>query len=657
MVVYSKMDEALGVPLDSAGGQSRYGVKVRRGTRIALDPHPSSPDPTDRDSVRAWLEGRPRPWAVDLFCGAGGLSLGLEDSGFSVIAAADSDRVTTETYAANIQGLTWTGDLSKPDGFISQLNEWGIGKVDLVAGGPPCQPFSIAGASKIGDLVRKGRRQARDERADLWQSFFAIADRLEPSVLLFENVPNFAQSQGGALLIALLDELKHRGYKVHVDVLEAWKYRVPQHRSRLFVVGVKGKGQFRWPQPMGKPPTVGQAIGDLPVVQADSREEVLPYDGPPTTTLARLLRRGLRGKESYLIRDHVTRAVRPDDAEIYSHMKPGDTYLDTPERLRRYRSDIFDDKYLRLSFNDLSRTITAHIAKDGYWYIHPREHRTLSIREAARIQTFPDRFRFAGPPSTRFQQIGNAVPPMLASAIASSLLRTLNAHSASESLANPGSSDETTDGHFRDALARWFNHSGRQFPWRSSSLTPWQHLLVEMCLHRTRAPQVAKIGEELLALGRTPQEFLDNSKTLQPLLATLGLRWRSDNLTSAATFVQERLDGDVPDNWQELVAIPGVGDYIASAVLCFAFGRRSILMDTNTTRIARRLKGGPSKPWRQRLYLHHLAGPKGATAEWNRALLDLGALVCTSHKPKCGTCPVRAYCATGGEVPNSPPTV
>ena len=263
--------------------------------------------------------------------------------------------------------------------------------------------------------MRKGHRQARDERANLWQSFFAIADRLEPSVILFENVPNFAQAQGGALLIALLDELKHRGYRLHVEVLEAWKYRVPQHRSRLFVVGIQGDGQFEWPKPMGRRPTVGQAIGDLPVVQADSREEALLYDGPPTTTLARLLRRGLRGKESHLIRDHITRAVRPDDAEIYSHMKPGDTYLDTPERLRRYRSDIFDDKYLRLSFNDLSRTITAHIAKDGYWYIHPREHRTLSIREAARIQTFPDRFRFAGPPSARFQQIGNAVPPMLAS--------------------------------------------------------------------------------------------------------------------------------------------------------------------------------------------------------------------------------------------------
>ena len=131
MVSRSKVDEALGVPLDSAGEQSRYRVKVRRGTRISLDPHPSSPDPTDRDSVRAWLDSRPRPWAIDLFCGAGGLSLGLEEAGFSVVAAADSDSVATETYAANIQGLTWTGDLSKPDGFISQLEEWGIERVDL----------------------------------------------------------------------------------------------------------------------------------------------------------------------------------------------------------------------------------------------------------------------------------------------------------------------------------------------------------------------------------------------------------------------------------------------------------------------------------------------------------------------------------------------
>ena len=631
--------------MNGANRDSRYRVAIRRGPRISLNPHRGSPDPNDKNCVRDWLESRPRPWAIDLFCGAGGLSVGLEEGGFSVVAAADSDPVTTETHAANIQGLTWTGDLSNPSGFLRQLDNWGIEDVDLLAGGPPCQPFSTPGLSKIGDLVRRGSRRPRDERADLWRSFFAIVDRLNPKAMLFENVPNFAQAQGGTLLIALVDELESRGYRVHVQVLEAWRYRVPQHRSRLFVIGIAGSGSFEWPKPIGRRPTVGQAIDDLPVVQADVRDEVQLYEGPPTSVLARLLRKGLRGSEALLIRDHVTRSVRPDDAEIYRLLEPGATYMDVPEHLRRYRSDTFSDKYLRLSFEDLSRTITAHIAKDGYWYIHPREDRTLSIREAARIQTFPDKFRFAGHPSSRYQQIGNAVPPLLASAIASSAKSALEDRDA-----DAGTDDRhlTRVSSFRDDLVRWFRHNRRDFPWRSRSLSPWQILLLEMCLHRTKAEQVARVANQLLSLGETPDSFIDNSKKLAPVLASLGLHWRSANLVSAAEFIRDRLAGEVPDNWQELTAIPGVGDYIASAVLCFAFERSSVLMDTNTVRIAHRVLGSSDQPsWRLRLALHELAGHRGADVQWNQALLDLGALVCTARAPKCEVCPVHASCATG----------
>ena len=502
--------------MKSVKRRSRYKVKLRRGPRISLEPHHASPDPNDSDAVRAWLESRPRPWAVDLFCGAGGLSLGLEEGGFSVVAAADLDPVATETHAANIQGLTWTGDLSNPAGFLHQLDDWGIESVDLLAGGPPCQPFSRAGTSKIADLVCRGSRHAHDERADLWWSFFSIVDRLSPRVMLFENVPDFAQAQGGALLIALMDELRSREYRVYVKVLEAWKYRVPQHRSRLFVIGMLGEGAFDWPNPRGRRPTVGQAIGDLPVVAADDRDEARRYDGRPKSMLARLLRKGLRGTEARLIRDHVTRAVRPDDAEIYRLLKPGDTYLDVPVHLRRYRSDAFEDRYLRLSFDGLSRTITAHIAKDGYWYIHPRENRTLSIREAARIQTFPDRFRFAGNPSTRYQQIGNAVPPMLASAIATSVRRVLQ---DTQNRERGDGLHSTSRSSFRDDLVAWFKRNRRDFPWRRADLNPWQVLLVEMCLHRTKAEQVAKVADELLTLGQTPDSFLDNSAILAPSLA------------------------------------------------------------------------------------------------------------------------------------------
>ena len=627
---------------------SGYRLPKRRGLRIRLPPHPDSPDPNDRQSVRKWLASRPRPWAVDLFCGAGGLSLGLEEGGFAVVAAADSDPVAAESHAANIQGLTWVGDLSNPAGFIHQLDEWGIESVDLLAGGPPCQPFSNAGISKIGDLVRRGIRDAHDERADLWRSFFSIVDRLKPRAMVFENVPDFARVQGGALLIALRDELWNRQYGVHVKVLEAWEYRVPQHRNRLFVVGIAEHGEFEWPEPIGNPPNVGQAIRDLPVVPADCREEVQEYYGPPNTLLARLLRRRMGRKEARLIRDHVTRAVRPDDAEIYEMLGPGDTYLDVPERLRRYRSDIFYDKYLRMSFDGLSRTITAHIAKDGYWYIHPSEDRTLSIREAARIQTFPDRFRFAGHPSNRYRQIGNAVPPLLASAIASSVRNTLEKGNGS-SAKRINERNLTKGSSFRDDLDAWFSLKRREFPWRDRDLSPWQMLLVEMCLHRTRAGQVAQIAEEVLSLGQTPDSFLNNYEKLAPSLASLGLRWRSENLVFAAEFVRDRLAGVVPDNWHGLIAIPGVGDYIASAVLSFAFGRPSVLMDTNTQRIARRVLGGEQNrsAWRLRLSLSELAGPKGANAPWNQALLDLGALVCTARAPKCWDCPVKRHCATG----------
>lgn len=634
-------------PSYSRRNSSSLRLPTQRGERIRLARHELSPDLGDKESVRSWLECRPRPWAVDLFCGAGGLSLGLEQAGFSVVAAADFDSVSTETHAANLPGLTWTGDLANPYNFIHQLDEWGIDKVDLLAGGPPCQPFSRAGTSKIGNLVKIGKRGPIDERAGLWESFFTILDRLNPRAMLFENVPDFAQAQGGALLTALIEELKCRGYGVYVQKLDAWKYRVPQHRSRLFVVGIEDGGNFKWPRPRGRRPTVGQAIGDLPVVPADSRKETQAYTGPPSSVLSRLLRKGLRGQDARQIRDHVTRAVRPDDAEIYSLLKPGDTYLDVPEELRRYRWDIFDDKYVRLSSDGLSRTITAHIAKDGYWYIHPSEDRTLSIREAARIQTFPDRFRFAGPPSSRYQQIGNAVPPLLASAIGSSVKSALDLKQLHLKIEEE---HPNYDSSFREKLIQWFICNKREFPWRRSGLNPWQVLLLEMCLHRTKADQVAHVADELLNLGRTPNEFLNNADALEPLLASLGLHWRSANLGNAAEFIIGSMDGRVPDNWQELITVPGVGDYIASAVLCFAFERSSVLLDTNTLRIARRVAGEGSKlpKWRLRLMLRELAGDKGANVEWNQALLDLGALVCRARAPKCGICPVRGHCNTGG---------
>ena len=584
--------------------------------------------------------------AIDMFSGAGGLSLGLEEAGFQVIAAADSDAVAMETHAANIRGLTWVGDLSNPDDFLAQLREWGIDRVDLLAGGPPCQPFSRAGTSKIGHLVRMGVRDSHDQRADLWKSFFGVIDHLKPRAVLFENVPDFATAQGGALLIALVDELRARDFDSHVRILEAWRYGVPQHRSRLFVVGVSSGLHFEWPEGDEERPTLWDAIGDLPLVEANTRDEVQEYAGNPEAELGKTLRQGLTDGEEKRVRDHITRSVREDDAEIYRLMEQGTSYLDVPEDLRRYRADIFNDKYYRLSCDGLSRTITAHIAKDGYWYIHPKQDRTLSIREAARIQTFPDRFRLAGYPSSRYRQIGNAVPPMLASAIGTAVLDTLALETSGGGSLNhaaPGAAG------FRENLVDWFNAKKRSFVWRERELNPWQVLMLEMCLHRTRAEQVERIAGKLISFGSTPAEFLSNIELLKPELDTLGLWWRMDKLMSAATHIRDELNGEVPDGRQALMAVPGVGDYIASAVLCFAFGRPSVLMDTNTCRIARRVLGEDDRcpDWLVRLRLHEMAGRDGPDVEWNQALLDLGALACRARAPACKDCAVQSFCRTG----------
>ncbi len=230
----------------------------------------------------------------------------------------------------------------------------------------------------------------------------------------------------GLSLSAFFESFRDLGYSVTARVINCFEHGVPQHRARLFIVANRDVRAFRWPEPRRKRTTLRDAIGDLPVVPGGQRHEELRYRArQPLTPFQKRMRTGLPPASRTVIHDHITRAVRHDDWEAYGELEQGQTYADLPRRLRRYRSDIFTDKYKRLAWDELSRTITAHLAKDGYWYIHPEQHRTLSIREAARLQTFPDHVRFAGAPSHRYRQIGNAVPPMMAESIGKAIIATL----------------------------------------------------------------------------------------------------------------------------------------------------------------------------------------------------------------------------------------
>lgn len=636
-------------PLGTMTGQNgrrptRIAVPHHRGKALRLNPALDAPNPTDPEAIADWIQGDGSPTAIDLFAGAGGLSLGLKDAGFRVLVGADADPLAVESHTANVGGLGYAGDLTDPSEFIETLHGWGIQYVDLVAGGPPCQAFSRAGRSRLRELVANGQRSGQDPRASMWRSFMAVVKALRPKAVLMENVPDLAGWDDGAVLIDFLESLRILGYRVEARILDGWRHGVPQHRSRLFLVGFLHHHDFSWPSENVHTPTLRDAIGDLPAVAPGQRRERVRYWAKTgaISALATRLRQDVPDDERDLVYDHVTRAVRDDDAEAFALLPEGGTYSDLPSDLQRYRTDIFSDKYKRLEWNRVSRSITAHLAKDGYWYIHPEQNRTLSIREAARIQTFPDWFRFAGEPTHRYRQIGNAVPPLLGEALGQAILSTL--------LQAPRpTSSPRRDAGFRRRLLKWHESNRRVYPWRKG-VSPWHVLMAEMCLQRTRADQVAPVYTRLVEIAPTPDLMLSRTDEVIDAMSSLGLAWRARKLIECAQAIVDSHGGLVPDNDLELRSLPGVGDYASQAVLCFGFGRRSVLIDTNTARIVERVHGRTGRRrWQTRLDLYALAGHEGPDAEFNYALLDLGALVCRARSPHCEICPVLAMCSKGSD--------
>jgi DNA (cytosine-5)-methyltransferase 1 len=408
------------VTTDSVPDAGRLAVEYVRGVVHDPAPHPDTCATTEE-----LLELRARstrPVAADLFCGAGGLSLGLQEAGFDVMVGVDIDSYALKSHAASTGGLHLNWDLADPlkvdelSELLQQLD------VSLIAGGPPCQPFSKAGRSMIRDLVRSGRRPPKDVRRDMWQSFLSVVETVRPPAVLIENVPDMVLDRDMLILRTIVDELEGLGYGVDARILETLEYGVPQYRQRVIVVALEDGAEFPWPHERWErgdsvgPETVTlrDAIDDLPKIEPGWRGAQLTEYVGPRSPFQLAMRAGMEARNTcHLVYDHVTRAVRTDDLEAFELLDSGMRYSDLPNDLKRYRDDIFDDKYKRLDWDKPSRTITAHIAKDGYWYIHPEHHRTLTVREAARIQTFPDDVRFAGPPTAALAQIGNAVPPQL----------------------------------------------------------------------------------------------------------------------------------------------------------------------------------------------------------------------------------------------------
>jgi DNA (cytosine-5)-methyltransferase 1 len=390
------------------------------------------------------------PTIVDLFAGAGGLSEGFRRAGFRIVLALDQDPVARRTY--------WLNHPEVPDdcllgcdvrslkaGTLKKL--LGRTRVDVLVGAPPCQGFSHAGFRS--KRTRTGYRIAGDERNFLFEYMVSAALELKPSLFLMENVPGMhsARQENLSFLEIAARKLQTKGnYQTAIWRLNASAFGVPQDRIRYFLVAARLRSVPTSPhedyQDIHRPDfdvdalppvTLDEAIFDLPPLSAGEGVAVERWDPPETGTDPRyrryLTKFALRG-DSQLLFNHTVRYHNPRDLELYALLRPGEDSIHALERhgrddLMRYRRDVFDDKYARLRSDRPSKTIVSHLAKDGNGYIHPTQVRSISIREACRLQSFRDDYVFCGSPSDQWIQIGNAVPPVLAETIARTFARLL----------------------------------------------------------------------------------------------------------------------------------------------------------------------------------------------------------------------------------------
>jgi DNA (cytosine-5)-methyltransferase 1 len=380
---------------------------------------------------RAQIEDPNALIALDLFCGAGGMSAGFATAGFVVAAGIDSDPRAIETFGANHLSKAVCQDLSRitsPEQAGTFIDRMGIPRPHVIVAGPPCQGFSIVGRARIRSLPSEEQRRTILARNELYQNFFHFVAALRPLLFVLENVQAIKSWEGGLYFDYIVDSAHALGYDTFEDVLDAAQFGVPQYRRRQFIVGSRIGRLFRFPSPHHRPQvTLTEAIADLPAVTAPSLIETLPYVPRRTGEYQELMRSNVLAEEAGLVHDHVVRPIREDDRIAFLKLRPGGRYTDLDPDDQRYSADTFKDKYYKLKPDEPCITITAHMAKDGYRYIHweNEQCRTLSVREAARIQSFDDAYRFAGHRSSRYRQIGNAVPPLLAHEIAVRVRRAI----------------------------------------------------------------------------------------------------------------------------------------------------------------------------------------------------------------------------------------
>ena len=347
-------------------------------------------------------------YAVDLFSGAGGLSLGLRQAGIHVEHAVDFDSDSIATFNHNFTGEPGKiFDLSRAS-QISQLAKI-IGRPSIIVAGPPCQGFSLTGPRKFDDPRNK-----------LYLSVLEIARLTKPTAILIENVRGMANLYRGEVRREVEKRLNLLGYTVDSQVLDAAEYGAPQHRKRLFFLAVRGKKQILWPSASHGPTapsafiSASEAISDLPSLESEPGFDGMDYDKPPTTSFQRQMRDG-----SSVITNHIRTNHSDHVKQVIAQVPPGKDYRSLP-------AGVGDSRRFNVAWTRYHPDRPAGTVDTGHRnHFHYQFNRVPTVRENARFQTFPDSFTFLGTRTSQSRQVGNAVPPLLAEALVRALRNSI----------------------------------------------------------------------------------------------------------------------------------------------------------------------------------------------------------------------------------------
>lgn len=357
------------------------------------------------------------PTVIDLFCGAGGLSEGFRQAGYRVLLGSDINPSFGETFIRSHQEARFAAKPIQALASSEIFKSTGLskGQLDILVGGPPCQGYSV---------YNHGRGE-HDPRAGLFREYLRLVRELAPKWLVMENVTGLLSISGGSLVRTIAEEISKLGYAVEWRTLRAEDFGVPQERRRVVFIANRIGAPILFPEVEygeGLRPytTIWDAIGDLPLLAVEDNSA---YPTNPLTDYQRQMRLG-----EPKLANHCGPKLGKANLERIRHIPQGGSWRDIPFDLlpegmkRAHRSD-HTKRYGRPRVTDLSCTILTKC--DIHWgaYIHPIENRAFTVREAARLQSFPDDFVFYGSMTEQFVQVGNAVPPMMARSIANAIMR------------------------------------------------------------------------------------------------------------------------------------------------------------------------------------------------------------------------------------------